>query len=288
MIRPFPKPHPRIIPRPQPKRLPKRKAVTIGIGFKCSNGIVLAADTQVTWEGSHKDYECKLYPHRQHEWTVVFTFSGSPSLMKSFDGKFGEAIAYLPPPYSVAKLRDAIETVLQLFDVLKDKPEQLSLLCAVCVPSAGFGLFKTEGHTIHEVPDYEYVGFGDSSVLRFLGPLLTDIFVTVIPSIRQFGYIVRQAVIIATYLVLKAKTHVDGCGGDTDVWVMHPSGMWEPKNAGEIYRTEQMMLKIEHYIKRTAALFFDKRFSDEDFAVVLEQLTKLLKDEHFEFRIPID
>jgi len=49
-----------------------------------------------------------------------------------------------------------------------------------------------------------------------------------------------------------------------------------------------MMLKIEHYVKRTAALFFDKRFSDQDFETVLQQLERLLKDEHFELRVPAD
>ncbi len=68
--------------------------------------------------------------------------------------------------------------------------------------------------------------------------------------------------------------------------MVRPNGMWEPKSGGEVYRIEQAMLKIEHYIKRTSALFFDKRFSDEDFAVVLDQLTGLLKEEHFDLRIP--
>lgn len=270
------------------KRLSKRKAVTIGVGFKCSNGIVLAADTQMTWKDSHKYYECKLYPHRQHEWTVVFTFAGDPSLMKSFNDKFGDAMKLCPAPHAVGKIKDTIETVLQFFDVLRDQPTDLNLLCAVSVPSVGHALFKTQGHIIHEVHSYDYVGFGDSSVLRYLGPLLADLHVSVVPSVDRFQYIQRQAVVIATYLVLKAKTHVDGCGGDTDVWVVRPSGMWEPKTLGEIQRIEQMMLKIEHYVKRAAALFFDKRFSDQDFETVLQQLDSLLKDEHFELRVPAD
>jgi len=46
-----------------------------------------------------------------------------------------------------------------------------------------------------------------------------------------------------------------------------PEWALEPKDAGEIYRTEQAMLKIEHRIKQTATLFLDKRVSDEDFEV---------------------
>lgn len=158
----------------------------------------------------------------------------------------------------------------------------------MAVPSEGHALFKTQGHIIHEVRSYDYVGFGDSSILRFLGPLLTDLHVSVVPSLDRFQYITRQAVVIATYLVLKAKTNVDGCGGETDVWVVRPTGPWEPQSLNTIYRIEQMLLKIEHYIRRTAAMFFDKRFSDDDFTVVLDQMVKVLKEEHFELRIPAD
>jgi hypothetical protein len=256
--------------------------VTIGIGFKCINGIVLAADTQVTLQDSHKYYECKLYPHKQDEWTVVFTFAGDPMLMKSFDGKFKDAMKLCPPPYTVSKISDAIETVLQFFDVLRDRPTDLNLLCAVSVPSAGYALFKTQGHIIHEVHAYDYVGFGDSSVIRFLAPLLADLDASIVPSMNHFQYIQRQAVAIATYLVLKAKTHVDGCGGDTEVWVVRPNGMLEPKGLGEIYRLEQKMLAIELYVKRTATVFFDKRFPDQDFERILQQLERVLKDEHFQ------
>jgi len=36
------------LPRQKPERLPERKAVTIIAGFKCSDGIVVCADTQET------------------------------------------------------------------------------------------------------------------------------------------------------------------------------------------------------------------------------------------------
>src|ERR1700719_1125175 len=39
-----PKPHPS--PRPQPERLPKRKRMTIAIGLRARDGIVIAADRE--------------------------------------------------------------------------------------------------------------------------------------------------------------------------------------------------------------------------------------------------
>src|ERR1700691_6315771 len=71
----------------------RRKAVTIGVGFLCEDGIVLCADNQITWPQSHKYYECKIYEHRTNEWSMLNTFSGDPDLVKSFNGKFRDAMS---------------------------------------------------------------------------------------------------------------------------------------------------------------------------------------------------
>ena len=86
--------------------------MTIGIGFLCETGIVLCADNQITWPESHKYYECKLYPHATADWTVAMTFSGSPELMKSFNGKFRDSMALMPAPYTVSRIQDNVETIL--------------------------------------------------------------------------------------------------------------------------------------------------------------------------------
>ena len=280
-------PKPRRQLSPSPKRLAlRRQVVTIGIGFRCRDGIVLAADQQITWEDSHKAFERKLRSHFSEGWNATFTYAGSPILWKSFNDKFGEAIALLPDPLTVNRIRDVIETVLSLFDDLKDDPMKLSLLCAVTVPGDDHMLFRTSGYLIHKVTDYEYVGFGDSSLLRFLGPLITA--PPPIATPNQMGRVVRQAAMMATYLVMKAKTHVDGCGGDTDVFVVRPDAslsLWGPS---DVYRVEQMMLMLERHMKHVSAHFFDGRFSDDQLAKTLEFLVSRLKSDHHEFQVPVD
>ncbi len=36
-------------------------SMTIGIGIKCTDGVVLSSDTQITFPGSHKYYESKIF-----------------------------------------------------------------------------------------------------------------------------------------------------------------------------------------------------------------------------------
>lgn len=207
-------------------------------------------------------------------------------LWKSFNDKFGETMKMFHEPPTVNRIRDVIETVLGFFDDPKENPMNLSLLCAVTVPGEDHMLFHTSGYVAHTVTDYQYVGFGDSSLLSFLGPLITAPPPVATPN--QMGRVVRQAAMMATYLVMKAKTHVDGCGGDTDVFVVRPDGSLSLWSSSDIYKTEQMMLMLEHHMKHVSAHFFDGRFSDDQLAKTLELMVSRLKSDHREFQVRVD
>lgn len=121
-----PLPYQRLKPKERPLR---GKAVTIGIGFLCQDGIVLCADNQITWPQSHKAYECKIYLHFTDEWWMVNTFAGDVDLVKSFNGKFEDAMTKISAPYTAAKIQDVIETVLSFLNVLDANPADLWMLC---------------------------------------------------------------------------------------------------------------------------------------------------------------
>jgi hypothetical protein len=178
--------------------------VTIGIGFLCDDGIVICSDNQITWTQSHKDYKRKIYQHSTADWAALFTFAGNPDLMESFDGKFRETMKIVPPPHTASKIQDAIETVLSFMDLVETDPDGLYMICGIVIPKREVRLLKTSRKIVSELQDYGYVGVGDSSILRFLGQLITQ---------SPKGYRTRQALRLAIYLVLKAKTHIDGCGG---------------------------------------------------------------------------
>lgn len=270
---------PQLTPARRPaKRLRKKaaKAVTIGVGFLCLNGIVICADNQITWPGSHKYYKCKIYPHNTPDWGAVFTFAGNPNLMESFDGKFRDAMQIVTAPFTTRRIQEVIETLLSLMDTVDSDPDGLHMLCGIATPNTGMRLLKTERKVVSEVRGYDYVGVGDSSILRYLGQLITESYA---------GYTTQQAFALATYLVLKAKTHVEGCGGDTDAMILRPNGHIEPKNLGDTYNAEQQMLRIENEVRRTSTAFFDGRVSDQDFEVALDRLVRLLRDNHVQMRM---
>lgn len=140
---PIRQPYPRLIER----RLPQVKAVTIGVGFKCVNGVVLCFDTQLAWEGSHKGYKRKIYTHSGNGWTAAFSFAGLRDLMESFDEKFDSAMSAMRPPFTVAKIQQTIEKVLFRIDLL-DKPEinRLQMVCGIAAPSEQWKLLGTDSN----------------------------------------------------------------------------------------------------------------------------------------------
>jgi 20S proteasome alpha/beta subunit len=56
--------------------------MTIAIGMLCSDGIVLAADRQLTLEGGHKYQEQKIFPIDGGDWKAVLTYAGSPDFVR--------------------------------------------------------------------------------------------------------------------------------------------------------------------------------------------------------------
>src|ERR1700678_1662428 len=89
----------RRIPDHIPSNLPPRikvsypKGMTIGLGFLCSDGVVLGADTQLSVPGSHKTYASKLRNYRDSaNWRAISTYAGSPVFMGDFEARFREAM----------------------------------------------------------------------------------------------------------------------------------------------------------------------------------------------------
>jgi len=253
--------------------------VTIGVGFECRDGVVLCADEQITWPGSHKHYENKIYLHRWSGCTVAFTFAGDPDLMRSFDGKFEAAMKNQAVPHTGEKIQALVEWLLDSMSILDTEPLSLLMLCGIVIPDAEMRLIKTRGKIVSRISEetgYEFVGSGECSLLRYLVNLLVK---------RQSGeFIERHACTLGAFLVCRAVAFADDCGGDTDILVLHPDGMpeWRSNDAHNI---EQNMLRIESQVRNSASLFFDRRVSDEDFSNQLDYLVSALKQEHGVMRI---
>jgi hypothetical protein len=250
------------------ERLTEGKAVSIAAAFTCTNAIVMCSDTLITYQGSHKSYEHKVFPHQGVGWSVVFGYSGSPGLMKGFDDSFSDAMYSIEAPISAATVEQQIKSTLSGMDSVQTQ-ENLSMLCGIAIPNGEKRLLMTEGKDTHRIPN-GFVGIGDKSVVHYLSVLLIG---------RSSGTCtIRQAELLGIYLIQQAKNWVDGCGGDTDVIILRSDGRIEPSSK-IIQSIEGRFGLLERHFSDVAVGFLDERISDEEFDRRLRRFSQVAKEE---------
>lgn len=196
--------------RKYPSAPRKVRVMTAVIGMVCTDGIVLAADQQISLPGEAKHHEHKIDGQEGFDWTVAFAYSGSTDLMKEATEKIIKKLttdtAYVDPE----SVRTVAESTLEAMSY-KYTEMNLHLLIATASPSTPALLkFNGSSKALCTVTGIELLGSGDSALLRYLSHALykegeTDL---------SFG------IPSALYMIDQAKSYVEGCGGPTDLLII--------------------------------------------------------------------
>jgi len=157
--------------------------------------------------------ECKIYSYSSTDLRVVFSYAGFPdsadNLFKRIMTDLGSSIA---EDQKSVPLRDKAHAALQ--EIYRDKHTKgLQTLVGIRFADTSCALFKSYGNTIAE-GRVEYIGFGDSSALRYASDMLLG---------KQLN--LDEAHVLASYLVFIANRYVDGCSGGPDYKLIHSDGM---------------------------------------------------------------
>jgi len=206
--------------------------VTIALSFQCQGGVVLAADSQITKEGGLKYNEKKIFDFWYRDFGAVMCYAGSPDIMnlvcermdrEVFHSFVGESVVPGPPTSEWntlmrAKLKDVLKNIFKEHG----SKHEIELLCALYNKEEGISVFRARGAVVSLAEPAECLGVGDSSVLRFLSDLFLSEEMTI-----------QQGLVLACYMVAKAKTYIAGCGGPTQaVFVTHNGKM---RNLNDIF-----------------------------------------------------
>jgi hypothetical protein len=225
---------------PKPKRLPSVKCMTITVGFVCSNGIVLGADSQESFDGSVlKRSVSKLtaFPPLESEFgkapdrRAVFTGSGDSQLIDKLIEEMSVEVASANP--SIEEIAEAIETrTKQIYR------EYRNCYHAGYMPSAEItyglwcggrvALFHAQGPIVKEIGTMLYPKGrkGHKSLPPFRvgykatgqGNELTD-YINARMSV-PLTINVSEAIVLGTYMLEQAVAHASGCGGAIRVmWI---------------------------------------------------------------------
>jgi 20S proteasome alpha/beta subunit len=239
--------------------------VTIGIGFTCQNSIILCSDTQITYEGSHKRYEHKIFPIEKSNYSVGFSYAGDVGTAKTFCENFSVAMEESSVPVTVEMIRRTIISTLSKLKV----PDNFNLLCGVVIPLREMKLFQSRGKNVHPVPS-AFIGIADTSVLSYLHNLLAQS--------SSGTYSVRQAELLGRYMILQSKNWIDGCGGPTDVFIFHSDGRIEPSPMFPS-GVEGHLEILERYFMQLSEAFVDARIPAEEFERRLDKFSQAMRKE---------
>lgn len=212
-----------INPLPQ-KRLPRPKRMTICIGIRASDGIVIAADAQ----------ESDWYYKRSQQKIIPYVCSGSsePATLACALTGAGDA-GYLDAFFDYALkdisgnsnkrelekfLAEKVKTFHErhLFPLSSSsEPPEIQVLIGTYI---GYGtcLFVSHGSTLRTAFPHSAVGAG----AHFASSLITEL----CDSIRD----VKRTELVAAYIIGMTKESIEGCGKYTAIYSLHNAEVHHP------------------------------------------------------------
>ena len=245
--------------------------MTIAAGIRCSDGIVICADTQHT-QGNMKFDQTKIWGVGDH---LLMTGAGAANLMKmAFDKLAHEFTVGLPK--NSFEARDTIENLVQtihrqhvfpLYRVQHPSAQEMSLDLIVCIrcKNGELALIDTNLTTAKVIEEYEAVGTGRDVFLywasRFLWRRL---------NLEVTGY-------LAKFFLRECKHVSSYVGGETVV-----ATMFKSRADSKVYRVEAYegytLAWFPNSIVRLLLAAIDRDISEEEFETHFQIVTKDVKE----------
>ena len=218
---------------PRPRQRPPGKPVTIAVGVLAQGGAVVAADREETYGDYAKldQLKVRMAPYTSERDAVY------PLIVGSGFGIYADAfVQYLKRRSRQEALKGPVEPgetlQLALKEFFHDHVEPFAhypyaerpyFEVLVVHPGKEYArLFQTSYNVAYEQDRYAVIGAGVTAARSVLDPL-----------VKQGGFSVEDAALIAMYAVLRAKDTIPGCGKQTDLFIVRGRGMQRVGPGGE-------------------------------------------------------
>jgi len=229
-----------VLPEPRqlfisPKRLPgRRKAVTIAVGFQCTDCVVLCADREMSKGNSLKFPEGKIFSATlagSLEAVLTLTYSGDSYAAKSiFDDLVKTIHLELPNRKEVFPM-DRFAGFISDHIPRADR-RYVELLIGFSLKGTSPCLYVVRDGKVLKGAR-ECIGLGETSLTRYISELTYAMFDK------------EQSVRLGLYLVSLASRYVSGCGSGMDAGVV-TSEAYEPIDTSKYF---QFFIDIDKAVK---------------------------------------
>jgi hypothetical protein len=232
-------------PHPRHKRLPDTERMTIAIGFRSNDGVLICADTQLA-VGDVKNYEGKVDLHVFYEksnhtqYRLSFAIAGAGDVDYIATAR-AKLMAGFPECENDKEMAVELERRwLEFFNShlapwayfpADDRP-YVELLIGVSGTTVSHRLYHCVGTAFHETTE-KAIGSG----VILAGDMLSRYAI----GTRS----VRDNSVIATYIIAKVKRGAQHCGGSTHIMALRNGGDFAFSEKSDIDELEKDLLDNE-------------------------------------------
>jgi hypothetical protein len=254
--------------------------MTLAIGFTCSDGLVVSADTEYSTDTS-KHQAPKLWLFGVPEGDpnpplrVVVSGAGAVGFLHTAAEQIRNG---LKPDMDKNALQGHVQGIVDhlqfnhFANYSPDPNRQPSLDLLVAVWKRGKGkhaperrLVKAIGTAVSKVWNYEAIGSGRDFANSFIRPLYMT------------RLSISSAVYLATQTTMYAKRHIPGVGGVTDIAVIHNDGTWGFVTPQAVAAHEKYLSDLERAIQPAWLGAIDPNVTPASFAAaVLSKMSSSL------------
>jgi hypothetical protein len=228
--------------------------MTIAAGFKCSDGFVLCADTEITYADLYKESRAKLRASRLPNCDLYWAICGNVDFVNMLMGKIVEAAGECPD--DMQQVRAAIERVcIDVSNAYPNHPQPEIPLLIHEPKTANMRFVKLSGPIVSPVSDWVCVGTGQPLASHLIG------------DVYRRTMAMQKVGVLAAYALAHVKRHAFGCGGSSQIVMVGNDGSITPfmtKGPGESNPEQE---EFEKYV-----IGLDRAIKSFTFAVLGEQL----------------
>ena len=248
---------------------PERMAVTLIVGLRCTDGVVLAADTEESTAYTRGRTRKLLTRTFANDAVVAIAGAGSGDLIDSAVEQIFEMVD-TSKPKNIADLKALIRQALLRFyrQEVRNYPTRdpldtvVDLICAIRAPAPDkhFALYKASGPVISSVSGFAVLGSG--AVMRH-----------VLEELYQPTIAVQRGVALVLHLLSLGKRYVTGVGGDSHIVTLTADGMPVQEPIGEIRIKERYLDGFNRLVGELLLHFPDRSIMPRSFTEAMERLT---------------
>jgi hypothetical protein len=212
------------------------------MGMLCSNGVVVAADTQESYPSGEKSFTGKIFPLTGPDYKAIVAGAGQGHLIDYAKDKifsiFRTGVS-TPQEFEtqLARLMQGFyENEFRTYPVSRPEEKHVELLVAVKIENGVPLLFSVDATLVGQVHD-----------VRILS---AEIFSGMARDFQKMRLNIHQAVWACMYVIKEAKERYEGIGGTTQVMAIEESGQLWIERTWDVAQREQALGRLDFIARR--------------------------------------